>query len=92
MKKIEISEKCKTVIVIATGIILCACVCFGYKAYEKHQRIAAMERANKAAQQHWEIQKACIESYLERAELTGDATWNTTPPETNKEKENNGQN
>lgn len=92
MKKFEISENRKAVIVIATGIVLCACICFGYNAYKKHQRQAAVEKSIEFVNEQQRIINDGAKSYLESAELTGDATWYTTPPETNKEKENNGQN
>lgn len=85
MKKTEFFEKYKVLIVIATGIVLCACVCFGYNAYKKHQRQAAVERSIEFVNEQQRIINDCAKSYLERAELTGDATWYTTPPETNKE-------
>ena len=85
MKKTEFFEKYKVLIVIATGIVLCACICFGYNAYEKHQRQAAVERSIEFVNEQQRIINNCAKTYLERAELTGDATWYTMPPETNKE-------
>lgn len=65
MKKTEFFENYKGLIVLATGIILCAGACFGYKAYEKHQRQAAVEASNKAMQHSFELLKQEVENYNE---------------------------